>query len=87
MEYNISLSEDGKYVIVKYMGNINGEIALKATVESNVLAKKLGISRVLVDAVESRNIDNPVINYDFAYEKLRAVEINNQMLIGKLYFF
>ena len=42
MKYRISVFDDGKYFIVKYWGNVNRETALKATVESNGLAKKLG---------------------------------------------
>lgn len=60
MEYDISLSDDRNYIIVKYKGNINGENALKATVDSNLMAKELEIFCVLIDAVESRNCDNPV---------------------------
>lgn len=84
MEYDISLSEDGNYIILMYKGDIDGEIALKATMEANELAKKIEVSCILVDAVESRNLDSVINNYDYAYEKLRDVPINKQMLVALL---
>ena len=79
MDYDISLSGDGNYVIVKYKGNIKTEIALKATVESHAFAKKFGVFCILVDAVESRNLEKTIRNYEFAYGELQNVKINRQM--------
>ena len=84
MEYSISLSDDSKYIFLKYKGKINREIALKATVEAHERAKKHGISCILVDVIESTNLESVINNYGYAYEELRVAPINRQMVVALL---
>lgn len=74
MTYTINLSDDGTYIILKVVGDINRGIAMKQNVEAHALGKKLGINRYLVDVRESRNTDSVMENYNFAYKDMKEAE-------------
>ena len=66
MKYTIKPSKDGKYIILKIVGEINSQSAMKQNLEAHALGRELGIARYLVDVTEARNTDSVVENYDFA---------------------
>jgi hypothetical protein len=73
MSYEIYLSEDGKYIIAKYWGEITSELVIKRTLEAHALGKKLGITRHLMDVTDARNIDSAFKTYQFAYKDIAEV--------------
>ncbi|MBW1985270.1 MAG: hypothetical protein JRI53_11180, partial [Deltaproteobacteria bacterium] len=74
MNYTITPSKDGKYIILKIQGEINRQSAMKQNLEAHTLGGKLGINRYLVDVTESRNTDSVMESYDFAYEDMKNTE-------------
>ena len=84
MEYDISLSDEGNYIIVKYRGNIKADIALKSTLESQALAKEHGIFCILVNVIDSRNLENAMKNYDFAYKTFQNAKIEKRSCVALL---
>ena len=74
MNYTITPSKDGKYIILKIQGEINRQSAMKQNLEAHTLGGKLGINRYLVDVKESRNTDSVMESYDFAYEDMKNTE-------------
>jgi hypothetical protein len=69
--YEIFLSEDGKYIVAKHRGPINGEIIIERTLEAHALGRKLGITRHLMDVTEATNIEPLAKTYKFAYEDIK----------------
>jgi len=74
MNYTITPSKDGKYIILKIQGEINRQSAMKQNLEAHTLGEKLGMNRYLVDVTESRNTDSVMESYDFAYEDMKNTE-------------
>jgi len=72
MSYEISVSEDGNYIITKHWGKITSELVIKRTLEAHALGEKLGITKHLMDVTEARNIDSVTNSYTFANEKISS---------------
>jgi hypothetical protein len=72
MSYQISVSEDGKYIVTKYEGEINSELILQRTIEAHALGDKLGITRHLMDVTEATNREPVANTYNFAYKDVRS---------------
>ncbi len=70
----ISPSSDNKYIILKYIGDVNRRDALMYTVESHTLGKKLNINRYLVDATEAKHTDSVSDDYQFAYKDIPGAD-------------
>jgi hypothetical protein len=71
MNYTITPSEDGKYIIIKVQGEINRQIAMKQNREAHALGRKMGINRYLVDVTEARNTESNLDKYHFAYHDMK----------------
>lgn len=85
MSYSITISEDGNYIILKTTGDITSSNIIPANLESHALGKKMGISKFLVDASESRNTSSISENYKFAHSDLHNFpEINKSARIAFL---
>ncbi|MFO7445260.1 MAG: STAS/SEC14 domain-containing protein [Ignavibacteriaceae bacterium] len=67
MNFKITISESGNYVIAKVYGEINREIAQKLSSESEAFAANHNIKRALVDVRECRNTDT--VQANIAYSK------------------
>lgn len=74
MHCTIAPSKDGKFIILKVVGEINSQTAMKQNLEAHAVGKKMGISRYLVDVTEARNTDSVMGNYDFAYSDMKKTE-------------
>jgi hypothetical protein len=70
MSYTISVSEDGKYIILKIQGDITSELVMKRVQEAHQLGEQLGITRHLMDVTEAKNIDPVAKTYRFAYTEI-----------------
>jgi hypothetical protein len=71
MSHLIQPSEDNAYIIVKITGKIDRTLAMQYNLEAHAIGEKLGISCYLMDLTESRNIDNVVTTYKFAYNDMK----------------
>lgn len=78
MEYTITPSSDGLFIILKVKGDITRGGALKMNLEAHSLGRRLRISRYLVDATEARNVEMPSGNYQFAYSDMQNKEVIDQ---------
>jgi 5-methylcytosine-specific restriction endonuclease McrBC regulatory subunit McrC len=78
MTFSIAPSDDGTYIVLKIVGNINSEIAMKHNIEAHALGNKLGITRYLVDVTESRNVASIAENYKFAHNDMKTTPGINQ---------
>ncbi len=74
MDYTISVSGEGKYILLKVKGDITRQSAMEMNLEAHALGRKMGIRNYLVDVTESRNVDSVVENYEFAYVDMRKME-------------
>ena len=74
MEYSITPSKDGTYIILKVKGNITRNSAMEMNLEAHALGRQLHIRRYLVDVTEARNVEFNTENYQFAYTDLRKTE-------------
>ena len=72
MAYEIILSEDKKYILLKVWGEMNSVIAMEQNLEVHALCRQLGITRILVDATEARNVDTVTRTYQFAYNEMKT---------------
>ena len=70
MLYTIEPSNDGKYIVLKVVGDYTRQIALKNNLEAHATGKELGVNQYLVDMTESRNVETVTENYNFAYKDM-----------------
>jgi len=85
MEYMISPSEDRNYIILKVRADMTSELAIKQNLEAHALGDELGITRYLVDATESKNIDSINDTYRFANEEMQVSSgINKSAIVAIL---
>lgn len=74
MDYTITPSIDGMFIILKIKGSINREIAMRLNLEAHALGKQLHVRRYLVDVTEAKNTDTITGNYNFAYSDMQQME-------------
>lgn len=74
MNYKIEKIKNEKYITLTVNGDINKQLAMQMNLEAHRLGKKLGINKYLVDLRESRNIDNTLEQYNFAYGDMSKEE-------------
>jgi hypothetical protein len=74
MDYTITPSVDGMFIILKVKGNITRQTALQMNLEAHALGRKMQIRRYFVDMTESTNTDNPLEDYEFTHSDMRQTE-------------
>lgn len=84
MPYTISTSKDGKYIILKIIGDIDSNTAMSYNIEAHAFGKKLGINRYFVDMRKSRNVQSVANNYSFAYEEMKTPLIDKSARVAAL---
>jgi hypothetical protein len=72
MSYTINPSADGKYIILKYWGELSRKLSIERVIEAHALGEKLGINCYLVDLTEARNIDTIPELYEYAYKDTKS---------------
>ena len=72
MSYKIYLSENGKYIVSQYRGEINSELAMQRVREAHKLGDELGITLHLVDLTAARSGDSVTQAYKYAYEDMQT---------------
>lgn len=73
MNYTITPSEDGKYIILKVIGDVNRKTMLPLNLEAHALGKQLQVRRYMVDATEARNTETSLESYEFAYVDMQEM--------------
>ena len=85
MNYTITPSIDGMFIILKVKGNITRKTAMQMNLEAHALGKQLHVRRYLVDATEAKNTDEPLDDYEFAHWDMRQMEgIDKQARVAAL---
>jgi hypothetical protein len=74
MKYTIRPSKDGKYIILKIVGEINSQSAMNQNLEAHAMGRELGINRYLVDVTEARNTDSAADSFNFANKDMKETE-------------
>ena len=72
MVHTITPSPDGQYIILKIIGDITRNLAMQYNLEAHKTGEQLDINKYLEDLTESRNVDNPIDSYEFAYDDMQT---------------
>jgi len=67
---SIAPSRDGKYIVVKVVGEYTRAHAMRDTIEAHALGKKLGTKRYLMDVSGARNVESTLGNYEIAHKDI-----------------
>jgi len=84
MGYEISISENGKYIHVRVDVKISAEIAKEFAEAAIREAKKNNLLRILVDVRKSPNITSSLEKYTLAYEEMSRFELDRNTMIAVL---
>jgi hypothetical protein len=85
MEYTITPSIDGMFIILKVKGNITRRTAMQMNLEAHALGRQLQVRRYLVDVTEAKNTDAPLEDYEFAHSDMQKMEgIDKQARVATL---
>ena len=76
MQYTISVSESGQYIVITVQGRLTIQLATEYTLEAHRRAAELGLTRFLVDARNAVNVESTVTNYEYAYHDLTKQQLN-----------
>ena len=76
MNHSVTLSENGKYVILKAAGVISRLQVIQYFIEAHTLGVQHGLNRYLVDFTECRNTDTVLRNYTLAYQDMKDPRID-----------
>ncbi len=76
MTHTISLSEDGRYVILKAAGTVSRLQVIQYFIEAHAFGKQHGLNHYLVDFTECRNTDTVLRNYLLAYQDMKDPRID-----------
>ena len=71
MGYEITVSDSGRYIIVRVTGSLDTHIANKYTVDARDLSQEKGIPRFLFDVRDATNVQSAFANYTFARSDMR----------------
>jgi hypothetical protein len=71
MDYHISVSDNGKYIIVNVNKLMTIALGRRCGKEATELGARHNINRYLFDLRGAPNIENVLPNYQFAYEDRR----------------
>ena len=74
MDYTITHSIDGMFIMLKVKGNITRRTAMQLNLEAHALGKQLQVRRYLVDVTEAKNTGTTSENYGFAYSDMQKLE-------------
>lgn len=72
MSCEITASEDGRYILLEVVGEINRRTAMAQNLKAHALGRELGIRRYLVDVTRARNTDTALDDYEFAHRDMQT---------------
>jgi len=80
---SIAPSSDGRYIILRIVGDYTRQRAMMNNIQAHALGRELGIKRYLVDMTESRNVESVLANYEFAKKEIwNAPEIDTTAVVA-----
>jgi hypothetical protein len=79
MSYTISLSTNGKYLIMQVTGKLTAEVVWAYSIEVIRRAAKLGISRFLFDVREAVNVESVLKDMTLSYTSGSAFYLNRNV--------
>jgi hypothetical protein len=74
VDYTITPSIDGMFIILKVKGTITRQSIMRANLDAHALGKQLKVSRYLVDVTEAMNAESALENYKFANYDMQMTE-------------
>lgn len=74
MAYDISLSENKRYVVVHVTEPMTRKLAAFLALEASVLGEKHQLTTYLYDLRQSRNVDSDFGNYQFTHEDMQKID-------------
>ena len=84
-EHRIKPSKDLTHIVLKVVGEFDGQAMMEYIIEAHSLGKELGINNYLLDVTEARNTASTISNYQFASSKIKQQKgINHQANIVAL---
>jgi hypothetical protein len=84
MDYDLQISQDGSYIIVRFLSDITTEIGEGANKDASDFGAKHGISRYLHDLRQVRCIEKPTNQYLSAYKTVHGLGIDRASKIAML---
>lgn len=80
MDYEVSIADNGNYIIIKYCVPMTTEVALKSSSELMGLSAEHDIKRFLFDMRESANVQSITANFKFANKDIQTFEFPRNSL-------
>lgn len=84
MSYNITLSEDGQYIISRMTGPVTAELARESSMELHRMCREHNIKRVLTDVRDVPNTLNISQNYEYAYKDMEELGLQRDVRVAIL---
>ena len=72
MDYEVTLSNDDKYILVRVDRPMNNALGVECGRAATALGKAHGVNRFLFDLRGAPNIETVLPNYEFAYKGLES---------------
>lgn len=76
MTFTVEFAQDGRYVIIRMMGNITTARMRKATKAAHDKGVEAGINNFLFDMRNGRNVESVAANYQYAYHDMRNLDFS-----------
>ena len=70
MDYRVSLSENGRHVLIQVLAPMTSEVGHRCGTEAARLAAEKQVDRYFFDLRNSPNVQTVVDNYEFAYTEM-----------------
>lgn len=78
MKYEVSLSGDGTYVLIRVRGAMTRELGRRCGKDAVRMGAEHGLRRFLFDLRDAPNIENILSNYQFAYKDMADFGFDRQ---------
>lgn len=83
MNYSITISDDGTYIILKSTGELNGAQIMERSIEAHKLGRLNNIHKYLVDNTGAVNIGSIPENFELVFNKfMRSAEIDHRAVVA-----
>ena len=74
MDYDVSVSEDSTYILIDIHQPMSNELGRRCGADAVALAEQYGLNHYLFDSRGAPNIEDPFLNYDFAYKEMEGFD-------------
>lgn len=76
MGFEITISESGKYLVIRVSGEITVELARQFSIEAAVQGDKHHLQRFLFDVREAPNVESMMRNYMYVTEDMEDLNLS-----------